>query len=610
MFQSFNEIADPSLARERVGRLRSSFGELGIDGFIVPRNDEFQGEYVPDCAERLRWLTGFSGSAGTSLILQDRAFMFVDGRYTLQVREQTDPALFQIHDLVALGPAAWLASHAEPGFRLGFDPWLHTVRQREALADALSRRGGRLVAVTPNPIDAIWTDRPPPPSGSIAVHPVALAGVPASAKLLALAGEIAQAGASHFIVTDPSSVAWSFNLRGADVPHTPVLLAYAILAAEGRHRLYVDPQRLPAEVATYLDELCDCRPPASIEDDLMMLARGGGTIAIDPASAASAFARILADKGEKVIFLRDPSILPRATKNEDELAGMRSAHRRDGAAVTEFLAWLANRPPDTVDEISAARWLEQCRREIGERMQMPLMDISFDTISGAGPNGAIVHYRVTEATNRSLSEGSLYLVDSGGQYTDGTTDITRTVAIGEPTPEMRRQYTLVLQGLIALSALRFPPDTRGSHIDAIARTKLWQAGLDYAHGTGHGVGAYLSVHEGPQSISRRGDIVLMPGMILSNEPGYYREGHYGIRLENLIVVNEATPVQGGDLAMHGFETLTLAPFDRRLIVRSMLSGDEGAWIDAYHARVQAEIGPLVSAETRAWLTDACRPLTS
>lgn len=608
MFQKFESAANPAQGRKRVERLREKLVEMELDGFLVPRADEHQGEYVAPRSERLQWLTGFTGSAGTALILQDSAIVFVDGRYTLQVREQVDPDVFDIGNLVDNPPPKWIGENARHGWRIGFDPWLHTISEARSLREALEKAGGALVPVDRNLVDAVWDDQPAAPVGMVSVHPETFAGEGVSDKLDRLAAAVREAGATLSVLTDPSSLAWTFNIRGSDVPHTPVPLGFAILDAEGRHAVYVDERKLDGGARRHIEAHALLRQPEQLESDLRNRSADGAKVALDPALAAERLRLLVEDAGGTVVEAPDPARIPRATKNRAELDGSRAAHRRDGAAVTRFLCWLDSQQPGVIDEITAATRLEQLRRITGEETQMPLHDISFDTISGAGPNGAIIHYRVTRQSNRKLKAGELYLVDSGGQYQDGTTDITRTVAIGEPTKEMRTRYTLVLKGMIGLSMTRFPVGTRGREIDAVARLALWKAGLDYAHGTGHGVGSFLSVHEGPQRISKAGDTKLLAGMILSNEPGYYKEGAYGIRLENLIAVTPAEQVPGGEIAMHGFETLTLAPFDRRLIDAELMTPDERDWLDAYHARVLAEIAPMVDGEVLVWLEKAAAPL--
>lgn len=608
MFQSFEALTDPSQGVERVALLRSLLDQTGLDGFLVPRSDEHQGEYVAACSERLQWLTGFTGSAGAAIVFTDRAVLFVDGRYTLQAAFQVDKATFEIASLVDTPPAKWLPENVRPGTKIGFDPWLHTISEATALRKGLEDAGATLVPVEHNLVDMIWSDRPAAPAGKVEIHPLGFAGELAADKIARLAEALRATNATHAVLTDPASLAWTFNIRGSDVPHTPLALGFAILGSEGLPKLFIAKEKLGIEQDAYLTQLADVLPPETLEAEVAQLARQNARISLDPALAADKLRMLIEENGGTVVASPDPARLPRAVKTRAELDGSRAAHRRDGAAITRFLHWLDGQTPGTIDEISTVRSLEGFRRQLGEETQMPLRDISFDTISGAGPNGAIIHYRVTTKTNRKLGAGELYLVDSGGQYQDGTTDITRTVPIGTPTQEMCERYTIVLKGLIAVSTLRFPVGTRGMDIDAVARLAHWKAGIDYAHGTGHGVGAFLSVHEGPQRIAKTGTEKLLPGMILSNEPGYYKEGGYGIRLENLIVVREPSPIAGGDLPMHDFETLTLAPFDRRLIVTEMLSGEEREWLDSYHARVREEIAPMVDGDVRAWLEAATQPL--
>jgi Xaa-Pro aminopeptidase len=609
MFQSFEIQGDSTSGRERVGRLREWLVDNGLDGFLVPRSDEHQGEYVAAGSERLRWLTGFSGSAGVALIMRDRAHIFVDGRYTLQVREQVDLSVFTVESLVDTPPPVWIGKNLGKGARIGFDPWLHTIDDARALAKAADKVGAALVAVTQNPIDTLWSDRPAPPLGKVEIQPIAYAGELARDKLVRLAGKLAEEGVAHTVLTDPSSIAWTFNIRGSDVPHTPLALAFAILSAEGPHYLFIDKRKLGIEPRAYLTQLAEICPPSALDDEIARLSAGGTRIGLDPVLAADYLRGHIEASGGTVVALADPARLPRATKNAAEIAGTRAAHRRDGAAVTKMLAWLDRQQPGTIDEIAAVTRLEEFRRTTGKETQMPLREISFDTISCAGSNGAIMHYRVSTATNRKLQGGELFLLDSGAQYQDGTTDITRTVAVGEPAEEMRERYTTVLKGMVAISLLRFPAGTRGCDIDAVARLAHWKAGIDYAHGTGHGVGSFLSVHEGPQRISKTGTAKLLSGMILSNEPGYYREGAYGIRIENLVLVTPSEAIPGGDIAMHGFETLTLAPFDRRLIKTEMLTREELVFLDAYNSRVRDEIGPMVDGEALKWLEAATAPFS-
>ncbi|BCH24138.1 aminopeptidase P family protein [Mesorhizobium sp. L-8-3] len=608
MFQSFESESDPSKGAEHIALLRKWLNERGLTGFVVPRADEYQGEYVPPRSERLRWLTGFAGSAGVVLVLMDRALIFVDGRYTLQVRDQVDTAVFTPVNLVETPPDAWVRANLGKGARIGFDPWLHTISEAHDWRAAAEKSGAEMVAVEKNPIDELWADQPAAPLRPVEIQPIEFAGELAKDKLARLAGVLAREGATHCVLTDPSSLAWAFNIRGSDVPHTPLALGFAVIAAEGPHLLFMDKRKLSIEPEAYLTQLADLRAPGTLEAEIAALAAKDARIALDPKLAAERLRTLLEENGGKVLQLADPARLPRATKNEAEIAGTRAAHRRDGAAVVKFLAWLDAQPTGSVDEITAVTRLEEARRQTGEETQRPLRDVSFDTISGAGPNGAIIHYRVSHATNRKLGDGELFLLDSGAQYQDGTTDITRTVAIGRPTDEMRERATIVLKGMIGISMLRYPKGTRGCDIDVVARIAHWKAGVDYAHGTGHGVGSYLSVHEGPQRIAKAGTEKLLEGMILSNEPGYYKAGAYGIRMENLILVTPAEPIEGGDIAMYGFETLTLAPFDRRLIVAALLSSEERAWLDAYHARVLAEIGPMVGGDVLKWLEAATAPI--
>ena len=608
MFQTFDTEGDRTQGKSRVAQLRAWMADNDVDGFIVPRADEHQGEYVPPCSERLKWLTGFSGSAGVAIVLADRAVIFVDGRYTLQVRDQVDLDVFTPDSLIDNPPSEWIGSNLPKGFRLAFDPWLHTVGDVKTLSDAASKAGVTLVPLDANPIDRIWADRPAPPLAPVEIHPISYAGELAKDKLARLAAAIAAEGATHTVLTDPSSIAWAFNIRGGDVPHTPLALGFAVLAAEGPHLLFMDKRKLPMVAEAYLTQLADLRAPSTLDDEIAALAKTGAKIALDPALAAERLKTLVIGNGGSVVPAADPARIPRATKNRAEIEGSRAAHRRDGAALAHLLCWLDGQKPDTLDEITVVTRLEEARRLIGEETQMPLRDVSFSTIAGAGPNGAIMHYRVSRDTNRRLGDGELFLLDSGAQYQDGTTDVTRTVPVGRPTDEMRERYTLVLKGMIGISLLRFPAGTRGADIDAVARLALWKAGLDFAHGTGHGVGSYLAVHEGPQRIARTGTQKLLEGMMLSNEPGYYKPGGYGIRLENLVLVTPPAELPGGDIAMHGFETLTLDPFDRRMLDTGLLNREELQWLDAYHARVLAEIGPMVGGETLAWLTEATAPL--
>jgi Xaa-Pro aminopeptidase len=604
-FQTFDDQATRAASRPRLAALRTELARRGLTAFIVPRADRHQNEYVPASEERLAWLTGFGGSAGTAIVMMERAALFVDGRYTLQVREQVDTMLFEIVHLVQTPPDQWVEQNLKPDDRLGYDPWLHTVEGAEKLAKACAAAGAALVAVEPNLIDALWPDRPPEPLGAVTLHDIRYAGEEARTKLAQIRPEIEKLKADVLIVSDPHAVAWTFNIRGADVAHTPLPLSFAVVPREGRPALYVDSRKLSNEVRDRLEELADVRTPAAFASDVAALGGAHKTVRLDQATAADALARLVTAGGGKISRGPDPIALMKAVKNSVEIDGARAAHVRDGAAVVRFLAWLDREAPrGKLTEIEAVEALESFRREGG-----PLKDVSFPTISGAGPDGAIVHYRVTRKTNRTIAPGDLFLVDSGAQYPDGTTDITRTVAVGTPTAEMRERFTLVLKGHIAIARAVFPDGTSGSQIDSFARQFLWAAGLDFDHGTGHGVGSYLSVHEGPARIAKLGTQALKRGMILSNEPGYYKAGAYGIRIENLVLVVEAAPVPGAERPLHAFETLTLAPIDLRLVERALLTADEARWLDDYHARVAATLAPLVDSEARPWLEVATRPLS-
>ena len=603
-FQTFEDTADRAATPARLAALRAALAAQGIDGFVLPRADRHQNEYVPPSDERLAWLTGFTGSAGAAVILADRAALFVDGRYTLQAADQVDTALVEIVHLVETPPHRWLESNLPAGARLGYDPWLHTADGAERLAKACAAAGASLVPLAADPVDAVWTDRPAPPLAPVVLHDLQRAGLAAEHKLAAIQGELAKLKADTLLVSDPHALAWTFNIRGGDVAHTPLPLGFATIPAQGRPTLYLDARKLSNTVRDRLADLAELRAPDALTDDLAALGARGRSVQVDQATAADVLCRIVTEAGGKVMRGADPTAAMKAVKNEAEIHGAREAHRRDGAAMVRFLAWFDREAPSgRLTEIDAVAALETFRRDTGL-----LKDVSFPTIAGAGPNGAIVHYRVTEATNRRIAPGELFLLDSGAQYEDGTTDITRTMAAGTPTADMRRHFTLVLKGHIAIARAVFPQGTSGAQLDPLARQFLWAAGLDFDHGTGHGVGSYLSVHEGPARISKLGAAVLERGMILSNEPGYYKTGSYGIRIENLVLVTEAAPVAGGERPLNAFETLTLAPIDRRLIVPSMLSREEADWLDAYHARVMSALGPLLDPQDRAFLAAATAPL--
>nr|CAD6603101.1 aminopeptidase P family protein [Rhizobium sp. Khangiran2] len=608
MFQSFDSRSTPQFGRERVSALRSHFDGLEIDGFLVPRADEYQGEYVPASAERLSWLTGFTGSAGVALVTRSQAVIFVDGRYTTQLKEQVDGSVFSGGDLVNEPPHVWLKANAVKGFRVGVDPWLHTVAEVRKLRKALEEIEGSLVFVPSNPLDAIWTDRPAEPLGAVMIQRHEHAGTLAAEKIPMIAAQVKEKGAAAVIITDPSSVAWLFNIRGSDVPHTPHPLARAIVPAEGKPLLFLDERKTGIEARAYLAQLAEQLAPAEFPARLEDWARRG-PIMLDADLAPLALSIAIEKAGGIVVEATDPARLPRACKNAAELEGSAKAHLQDGAAVVEFLYWLDQQQPGTVTEIETVRALEAARVKVGEQMQNQLKDISFDTISGAGPDAAVIHYRVTTQTDRPLNEGELFLIDSGAQYINGTTDITRTVAIGDVPEDRKRFFTLVLKGMIAITIARFPKGTRGCDLDPLARIALWKAGGDYAHGTGHGVGSYLSVHEGPQRIARLSTQELLPGMILSNEPGYYRPGDFGIRIENLIYVKEATEIEGGDIPMLSFETLTWCPIDRRLVLAELLTAEERDWLNGYHAATREKLMSLIEDEkVRQWLVQATEPV--
>jgi len=594
-------------SRARVAALRAELVRQKLDGFVLPRGDEHQGEYVSPRAERLRWLTDFAGSAGACVVLAGKAAMFVDGRYTLQVQTQVDGALFAYCHLVECPPADWLAANVEAGQRIGYDPWLHSTDSAERLRQACAKAGAELVAVAQNPVDAVWTSQPLAPLAPAMPHKLSFAGKSAADKRAEIAAKLRAERLDAAIVSAPDSLAWLLNLRGADVPHTPVALGFAVVPADDAKplELFMEPLKLSPALRAELGNRVRVRPPADLGDALDALGAGKARVLTDRLTAAAWIDQRLAQAG--AVLTRDmcPCALPKACKNPQELAGIRAAHLRDGAAVTKFLAWLAREAPTgRYDEIALADKLLEFRKASGV-----LRDTSFDTISGAGPNGAIVHYRATPETARRLEPGMVYLVDSGGQYEDGTTDITRTVAVGDVGAEPSERFTRVLKGHIALARARFPKGTSGSQLDVLARLALWEVGLDYDHGTGHGVGAFLSVHEGPQRVAKMpNSVALQPGMVVSNEPGYYKTGAYGIRIENLVAVAELPPIAGGERPMLGFETLTLAPIDRNLVDARLLDAGERAWLDAYHARVAAEIGPLVDDTVRDWLSRATAPL--
>ncbi|MCF6274165.1 MAG: aminopeptidase P family protein [Robiginitomaculum sp.] len=599
MIQNFDVQGGPAYGQKNLPKLRAALATLKLDGFIIPHEDEYNNEYLPDFNERLMWATGFTGSAGTAVVLADKAAMFVDGRYTLQVGAQVDGELFTYKRLEDAGIAAWLAENSA-GMNIGYDPKLHSPDALTRLQGAIEGAGGTLTPLDTNPIDTAWDNRPSAPKAPLTIQLTDLAGRDHADKRQQIAQIITGKGADAALITAPASIAWLLNVRGGDVMCSPLPLASLIINKDASAELFIDPDKVTDEVREHFGNQVSVSAEDKLPDYLESYT--GKSILVDPAGSSSFMFDTLNKAGANIIKTMDPIALPKARKNEAEIAGSTAAHIRDGAAVTNFLYWLSTEAQDgSQDEISAAQKLEAFRVDTGL-----LKDLSFESISGAGSNGAIVHYRVSTATTKKLEPGSLYLIDSGGQYIDGTTDITRTVPIGEPSREMRKTFTLVLKGHIALSMVRFPVGTTGHALDALARMSLWAHGLDYDHGTGHGVGAYLGVHEGPQRIAKTpSSIALDPGMIVSNEPGYYKEGAFGIRIENLQYVTEASPIKGGERDMMGFHTLTLAPIDRALIDKDRLSPTEITWLNNYHKRVLSEIGPLIDHKATIWLIKMC-----
>lgn len=587
----------------RLKALRAELSKRALDGFVVPLTDEHQSEYVADYAQRLAWLTGFTGSAGTAVVLQDKAAVFVDGRYTLQAAEQIDSHLFDIVGVETTTPYEWATQNMGEGKRLGYDPTLHAWARIESVSGHFKSAGVQLVPTETNPVDAIWADRPAEPATPIVAHDLKYAGVSSGEKRAAIAKVLREKGAEAVVLTQLDSIAWLFNIRSGDVAHTPVSLAYAVVEATGSAELFVDSTKTTRTLQDHLGSGVALRDKKLFLENMKGWGRQGRKILIDPQSASQALVDALRAGGAKLVRGMDPCALPKAKKNEGELNGVRAAHVRDGAALTNFLHWLSlHAPKGELDEKSAAAKLYEFRRATGQ-----LVDLSFTTISAAGPHAAIPHYRLTDESNLPIEPGSLYLVDSGGQYLDGTTDVTRTIAIGEVPEEPKDRFTRVLKGHIALATARFPVGTTGSMLDSFARRPLWEVGLDYDHGTGHGVGAYLAVHEGPGRIAKAPNAVgLEPGMIFSNEPGYYKAGAYGIRIENLVVVKAEAKI--GDRETFGFETITFAPIDRNLVKTDLLSDGELAWLNAYHREVNTKLRSVVNADVRPWLDEATAPL--
>src|SRR5256885_558407 len=603
-FQTFEEPESGVALTARLSAFREELARCKLTGLVIPCADQQQNEYVAPSEERLAWLTGFTGSAGMAAVLTHEAAVFVDGRYTLQAGKQVDRKAWHVEPLADPPPEHWLSKHLAAGDRLGFDPWLHTSAAAERLAGACAKAGAELVAVDSNPVDSIWPERPAPPLGRVAIHGAQFSGEVEAEKLKRIRLEITKLGVDALVLSDSHAVAWTFNIRGADVSHTPLPLSYALVPKDGRPIVFIDRRKLSNSSRDHLEQSAEVAEPDALAPKLTELAQRGAAIALDSATAADALSRLIGAAGGKPVRGNDPVSLLKAVKNITEIEGTRTAHQRDAVALTRFLAWVDREAPSgALTEIDTVEALETFRRQTGA-----LKDVSFPTIAGTGPNGAIVHYRVTRKSNRRIAPGDLLLIDSGAQYEDGTTDVTRTIAVGEPTDEMRDRFTKVLRGHVAIARAVFPDGTTGAQLDTLARQFLWQAGADVDHGTGHGVGHYLSVHEGPARISKLGTTPLKRGMILSNEPGYYKTDAYGIRIENLELV-VGTEIAGAEKPMNAFETLILAPIDRRLIEVNMLSQAELDWLNDYHARVRHEVRPHVDEATKVWLDAATAPLS-
>ena len=600
VFQTFDQKTTPAQGAPHVKALRAELKARGLDGFVVPRTDEHQNEYVPPSSERLAWLTGFSGSWGTAIVLHDLAAIFVDGRYTVQVREQVDAAAFTPEHLIDNPPENWLEKHLKTGQKLGFDPWLHTQDGVKKLEKACAKVGAILVPVDTNPIDTVWKDRPPVPLAQVVLHRPAYAGEDAHDKLKRIQAKLAAQGADAVVLTDAHAVAWAFNIRGGDVGHTPLPLGFAIIPREGKAELFMDGRKFNNTVRSAVSDLAEIAEPAALDRALQKLGTSGAKVKFDAASASNRLVAMVESAGGTPEVGTDFIALMKAVKNSAEIAGSRAAHARDGAAMTKFLAWFDREAiSEKLTEIDATIALEGFRRGTGV-----LKDVSFPSIAGAGPNAALPHYKVSTDSNRRIEKG-IFLIDSGAQYEDGTTDITRTIVVGPATAEMKDRFTRVLKGHIAIDIAVFPKGVSGAQLDTFARKALWDVGLDFDHGTGHGIGSYLSVHEGPQRIAKTGVTPLEPGMMLSNEPGFYKAGQWGIRIENLILV-EKRDIPGAEREMYGFETLSFAPIDLNLVEPALLTTEERAWLNAYHAKTRAIVGPLVDAETMKWLEKATR----
>ncbi len=594
-----------ALQAQRLAALRVAMHTAGIDAYLIPRSDEHQGEYVAAYAERLSWLTGFTGSAGMAIAMKDSAAVFIDGRYTLQVRDQVDGILYSYQHLIDEPPQAWLAQQIKSGQKVGYDPRLHTPQGLLRIEEAVRKAGGEMVAIAKNLIDSIWPDQPARPTGPVELYPEKFAGRTTAQKQKLITDWLKAEGLDAFMFSAPDSIAWLFNVRSTDVEFTPLLLGYALLTAQGTGTLFIESAKITADLQKYLGDKIALAPFDGVNAELIKRKDQLKSIGVDRETGSRWLVDCIKAAGFEARIVGDPSTAIKAQKTKDELGGVRDAHLRDGAALAKFLAWLAKEAPKGhLTEIAVADKLASYRAE-NNLYRGP----SFPTIAGSGGNGAIVHYRASPESNATIKNNSILLIDSGGQYLDGTTDVTRTVVIGTPTAEQKRRFTLVLKGHIALGAARFVKGTTGSQLDALARHALWQEGLDYDHGTGHGVGTFLGVHEGPQRISKVGNTVaLEPGMVVSNEPGYYKTGEYGIRIENLVAVKEAGEIPGAEKTLHDFETLTLAPIDLNLVDVDVLTPAEKQWLNDYHARVRAEVGKLVDAETKAWLVEATKAI--
>ncbi|HTJ57064.1 MAG TPA: aminopeptidase P family protein [Devosiaceae bacterium] len=596
-FQSFENKSDRGAVAPRVQALRQEIAAAGLDAFLIPRADAHRNESVPPSEARLAYVTGFTGSAGLAILGMKHGGLFVDSRYTLQAPAQTDTKMFEVFEAPPASLADEIGRFVPKGGKIGYDPWLHTPGEIKELEQKLD--GKAVLIQTENLVDRIWSDRPASPASAIEFLGDNRTGKSAADKLADLRGALAQENADAAVLTLPESICWLFNMRGRDTPNTPFVLGYAIVPQKGTPTLFLDKPRIDAELKSGLDGVAKLADTETLVAALRRLGAADKRVLIDPASVPAAIAKALDGAGAVLVEKRDPVLLPKARKNAAEIGGMREAHRLDGVAMAKFLSWFdGEAPKGELTEIDIVTALEAFRRE-----EPSVVDASFDTIAGAGPNGAIVHYRVTNETNRRLNAGELMLVDSGAQYLAGTTDITRTLSTGPATDEQKDRFTRVLKGMIGIATARFPRGTSGAQLDILARQHLWQAGVTYSHGTGHGVGAFLAVHEGPIGISPRYTQALEPGMIVSDEPGYYKADGFGIRIENLVLVTESGIGDGKYLE---FETLTLAPIDTRLIARELLTDAERDWLNAYHARVLKEIGPLVEGRVKAWLEQATK----